>query len=479
MLFSGLCAVAAASLHVIGGFLTRFASDPKRKTQNDERSLIALGTGDRTTFTDFDCRSLLKSSWGQREENNNNISNFNYSTDRICASARHTYDCTQLQRGNSEVVCVYAQDAVECAQRIQNGTADFGIFSAESAFHIASMGWRDLTVIKEIRHTERLNEPFDYQSVVVVRAEHTGGVDNLRGVDFCHPGLHYGRHTRWTERFLKHFERSIVKTNCTFDGSSAAESEVAGLSQFFNAGCRPGSWSNNEHEDVKLKEKFTNLCALCDNPLNCTYQSTTPVSSHQSALECVTKSANAITYVALQEAQIYFNQNTELQSQFAYLCSNGTLQSIANNARPCVWLSQPWKVIVSGNEVALNLRNNLERWMTSTGQWEETLRQIILPDSTALRAVNSIANLADYIRPLRSLPIGNENCPVPLRWCTHNQGELEKCEVIRMAGVTTGIRPEIVCNAPVYDAVTCLSEVAAGRADFVGIDSNYGFIARK
>lgn len=360
-----------------------------------------------------------------------------------------------------------------------NGTADFGMFTAENSFHIASMGWEGLNVIKEIRHMERSREPFDYQSVVIVRANHDGGVDNLRGKDFCHPGLDYSRHTRWSERFLKHFERSVVRTNCSFDGTSAAESEVDGLSQFFNAGCRPGSWSNSEHEDAKLKAKYTNLCSLCDNPLNCTYQSTTPVSPHLSALECLTKSSNAVTYVALQEAQIYFNQNTELQSQFEFLCPNGTTQSIADNLRPCVWLSQPWKLIMATNERAISLRTNLERWMGASSSWEGSLRQMILPDSTQLVAVDFIVSLRDYIATRRPIPVGVENCPAPIRWCTSSEGERDKCNVIRMAGITTGIRPHISCNDPRSDAVTCLSEVGAGRADFVGVDSNFGFIGRK
>lgn len=456
-----------------GEILTRFASDPKTAATQHTT------TAPRAKRSEI---SAHYSTLSRPSTHNNNISNFvliiHTKTDRICASARHTYECTQFQRSNSEVTCVYAQDAVECAQRIMNGTADFGVFTAENAFHIAALGWEGLTVIKEIRHVERLVEPFDFQSVAIVRAEHRGGAENLRGVDFCHPGLHYGLHTRWTERFLKHFERSLVRTNCSFDGTSAAESEVAALSSFFGAGCRPGAWSNNPFEDAKLKAKYTNLCALCDNPLTCTYQSEKPVSSHFAALDCVTKSANAITYVALQEAQLFFENKPELSTQFAFLCPNGTLQSIGSH-RPCVWLSQPWSIIVSGNEVALNLRTNLDRWMSSTGSWESSLRQIILPDSTQLRPVNNIVNLRDYIPPLRSIPVGIENCPVPLRWCTSNEGEREKCEVIRMAGITTGIRPQITCNLPRSDTVTCLSEVAAGRADFVGIDSNFGFIARQ
>lgn len=353
------------------------------------------------------------------------------------------------------------------------------MFTAENAYHLASLNWAELTVIKEIRHSERIREPFDFQSVVIVRSSHQGGVNSLRGIDFCHPGLHYERHQKWSERFLKHFERSIVRTNCSFDGSSPAELEVAGLSEFFNAACRPGSWSNNPYEDAMLKAKFPNLCSLCDNAESCTYENPA-LTSHRQALECVRKSGNAITYVALQEAQTFFSEQPAATSEFSFMCPNGTLQAITDNARPCVWLTQPWKVILSTNEKAISLAQNVGRWVTSFMGWEDSLRQILVPDSASIVAVNAIVTLPDYMRPIRPVPIAVESaCPAGIRWCTNSYDEKQKCEVLRMAALTSGIVPNIFCNDPKSDAVTCIAEVAKGAADFVGIDSNFGYLARK
>lgn len=342
------------------------------------------------------------------------------------------------------------------------------------------MGWEGLTVIKEIRHNERLREAFDYQSVAIVRSEHSGGLANLRGADYCHPGLHYERHQRWSERFLKHFERNLIATNCSFDGSSPAEMEVAGLASFFNAACRPGSWSNNLQEDQMLKEKYPRLCSLCENTETCSYEDASPTTSHRQALECVRKSGNAITYVALQEAQEFFDLNSNIANQFSFLCPNGTLQAIVNNDRPCVWLSQPWKLVVSTNEKAIGLSQNIGRWMMSNNGWESSLRQILTPDTTSIVAVSNILRLTDYITPIRPMPIVIEpTCPASVRWCTHSYEEKEKCEVLRAAALTTGIVPTITCNEPKSDTISCISDVSSGRADFVGIDSNFGYLARK
>lgn len=75
---------------------------------------------------------------------------------RICTTSRFETECSQLQRGNSEVTCVRVQDSIECAQKIRNDTADFGIFTAESSLQLASLNWADLTVVKELRHMDRM-----------------------------------------------------------------------------------------------------------------------------------------------------------------------------------------------------------------------------------------------------------------------------------------------------------------------------------
>lgn len=76
--------------------------------------------------------------------------------DRLCATSHFDDQCADLQRGNSEVNCQRVQDSIECAQRLQNGTAEFGIFSAESAKLLAHLNWEGLTVVRELRHRERI-----------------------------------------------------------------------------------------------------------------------------------------------------------------------------------------------------------------------------------------------------------------------------------------------------------------------------------
>lgn len=87
----------------------------------------------------------------------NFIYDFIIAADRICATARFEEQCTQLQRGNSDVNCQRVQDSIDCAQRLRNGTAEFGVFRAESTMHLATLRWDGLTALKELRHRDRLH----------------------------------------------------------------------------------------------------------------------------------------------------------------------------------------------------------------------------------------------------------------------------------------------------------------------------------
>lgn len=242
------------------------------------------------------------------------------------------------------------QDPIECAQRIQNGTADFGLFSAEANLQLALLDWPELAVTRELRHKTRIDEPVDFESVVIVRGDHQNGIEGLRGKKFCHPGFFYDRAQKWSERFQKHFERTVVNPDCSLDGTeSTADVEASAMSRFFSEACRPGQWSHNDEEDRKLKEKYPSLCSLCGTE-GCSYVTGSDGSGdeqHYYALHCL-KDRGDVAYVSKQEAIAFFDTiGKEQIEQFAYLCPNGSLYNILDNNNPCTWLRQPWGVILS------------------------------------------------------------------------------------------------------------------------------------
>lgn len=104
----------------------------------------------------------------------------------------------------------------------------------------------------------------DFESVVVVKATHKNGIKGLKGLNYCHPGLYYDHSERWSERFLKQFERSIVTPDCDNQLTSPAEIEVDAIAKYFPSACRPGTWSNNPEEDQRLSEFYSLNYILID-----------------------------------------------------------------------------------------------------------------------------------------------------------------------------------------------------------------------
>ncbi|XP_053668730.1 transferrin-like [Anopheles marshallii] len=398
--------------------------------------------------------------------------------ERVCAIARYTAECEQLQRGASEVVCVHVQDSVECAQRIRNGTADFGVFSAESVLLTASLDWEGLTVIKELRSSERTRESVDFQTAVVVRSTHTGGLDGLRGLRYCHPGFHYSRTHRWTERVLKHFERLVAPVRCD-DFRTVTEVETFAVSNFFRAACRPGVWSQIPKEDSELKEKYSNLCSLCPNASSCSYDGIN--NGQQSALQCLERDGDVV-YASVLEIQRFFADRSAIANDFSYLCQDGTLKPV--NGPACTWLAQPWPTVIASATKAVQIAARLDVWLrnslTSSTPWESAIIDILTRhNADKIAAASSIQSPKDYFFPHRPLPLVSDICQSTARWCTTSLEERDKCDVLAKAGLTAGVYPLLQCNNPTTNRINCLREISAERADFAGIDSNYGYLARQ
>lgn len=136
-------------------------------------------------------------------------------------------------------------------------------------------------------------------------------------------------------------------------------------------------------------------------------------------------------------------------------------------------------MIVARGERAISLNQRMQRWMTSTTTWEMAIKDILTAGSAVVTDVRNIVAVRDYIAPFREVPVPFGLCSTTSKWCTKSYEEQQKCEVLRVAGLTSGVFPQIVCNDPKFGAVSCLDDVSSGKADMVGIDSNFGFLARQ
>lgn len=111
--------------------------------------------------------------------------------------------------------------------------------------------------------------------------------------------------------------------------------------------------------------------------------------------------------------------------------------------------------------------------------WESSLYSILTSESRSIYTVQNIVPLIDYVNAIRPIPAPIEMCSTTAVWCTHSYEEKEKCDVLAAVALTLGIKPIFQCANTRSDTVSCISDVSSGKADLVGIDSNYGFLARQ
>ncbi|KAG5334442.1 TRF protein, partial [Acromyrmex charruanus] len=386
--------------------------------------------------------------------------------------------CIAVQRGSSEVSCLTVSDSSECAIRLAEGNADFGIFNTEELLLINQFYPSDIEPIIQLKHRTKLSDEFEFQMVAVIPTDPTfiqitprERLERLKDNGFCHPGF---SQSQWlSDYILKYFENtlSVNPLQCQ-DNVIVIENEIINLKNFFGKACRPGEWASNRSIDQELKEKYPELCALCDDTAACSYNNKQH-HGHFGALECLTQGRGKVAYVALHYVQQYLKTNESYQ----FLCPDGNILPLSTSY-PCAWLQQPWSVVAARKEVADILKGKLLDWLHNPNylEWKRGLSRIIQEDSRAVDLVKT--TIAEYLKG-RDIDVENiETCGKTIRWCTINNLETNKCKWVAKTAKVLGVAPSISCIMS-NSTFQCFRDIQESRTDIIVIDSNYGYLARK
>ncbi|CAG9574095.1 unnamed protein product [Danaus chrysippus] len=289
---------------------------------------------------------------------------------RVCVSELFAPYCDRLQSLGSPVVCDGVGSSDECLTRLNNGSSDFGVFSDEDMVLMAHRQPDENRVVASVRDVLR-KDGYSFEAVSVVPASHTGGVESLRGMKYCHPGLDDSEPS-WSPRVKKTLERAAAKIESNAD----VELEVQTLSSFFKSACRPGPWSDDDNVDADLKSRFSNLCALCGQNAKCSkytnnmgpnINNVDNNNRHIQALECMrSNDNNTFAYVAWQHVRTYFNiRNPRIRASYSLLCADGslrplTLEATLSNVAPCSFVKQPWGAIVASTAKASQVSSSIK-----------------------------------------------------------------------------------------------------------------------
>ncbi|XP_066992050.2 transferrin [Anabrus simplex] len=410
---------------------------------------------------------------------------------KICVAEVNLPACQQLaQQHGIRLSCLSARDRVDCIDKVQQHQADFVPVDPEDMYIAASISEQHLTVFKEIRTKEEPEEIFRYEAVAVIHKNlNISSVQGLRGLSSCHTGV--GRNVGYKIPITKLTKMGVL--GLTPDATiSARENELRSLSNLFSKACLVGSWSEDPAINARLKQTYSNLCQLCEDPVKCDYPD--KFSGYDGALRCLSDNGGQVAWTKTYFVKKHFgiplgteppytvtNNTGYNPDDYAYLCPDGTKKPITERA--CRWAARPWQGYLANadltsdvdelNDLRSQLRNASIVGEESDAAWlKEVLMQIKNkttvsdfpnPPMAPLDYLNR-ANYTDVIE--RSSGTGY----MKVRFCVTTQVELAKCRNLHRAAFSRNIRPEFDCvmEATIHD---CLRKIEGGGADIISLDA--------
>ncbi|KAI4497716.1 hypothetical protein M0802_007256 [Mischocyttarus mexicanus] len=353
--------------------------------------------------------------------------------------------------------CSIAKDRFDCLRRLSNNNADMTLLQAEDLLAV-SMNKFEFLITHEIRLFPKDKQQFEMVALVRQNIESEWDV---KGKRFCHPG--FETTDTYTKALTMYFENRIIPKECDPE-KTLLENRVARLSNFFEAACIAGPWIADNELDRKLKSKYRNLCSLCYNPISCSIDD--KYHGREGSILCLTDNVGDIAWVRLDDVLEYFKITDSSKDDYSYLCPDGMTRPARNN-NPCIWLGQPWPVIVSTPQMAKKVTNMINVTINSNNVWKSMLQDLLAPHS-AFVSTNVLHSPNDYLQRSIGFLSANDRATCKpsrrVRWCISSNIEDRKCRWLRDASFVYGIEPSISCIQQ-SNRISCLEAIRNQQAD--------------
>ncbi|XP_017878317.1 transferrin isoform X1 [Ceratina calcarata] len=365
--------------------------------------------------------------------------------------------CPQLLIAGNQIDCVIGNDRFDCLRRLTMAKADFTVLEPEDLVAAAAYNEYNILVTSELRLFA--DEKQRYEMVFIV-TEDVRNIWDIKGKRLCHPGL--DTTDDWTNAFSTYFEKWIIVRECDPE-KTLLGNQMTGLSNFFEAACIAGPWSADTTFDSKLKSKYRNLCAACDNPVGC--YSSDKYHGREGALMCLTDNAGDIAWVRLNDTLEHFKDERINKEDYKYVCPDGTTRPVKLE-KPCVWITKPWPVVIARSEVAGEVEKVMSSTRTASSGW--MLRQLLENYHPTPVSTDTLETPADFLSRFPRFVSANSratcNPSRRVRWCVSSNLEENKCRWLREASIVYGVEPAISCNQEL-GRVACLKALKSERAD--------------
>ncbi|XP_073833157.1 transferrin-like [Musca autumnalis] len=407
---------------------------------------------------------------------------------RMCVPHKYYDDCLTLLKDPSEagiqMECISGRDRIDCLDMIHQGKADVLASEPEDMYVAYHTKNDDYKVISEIRTQEDKEAPFRYEGIILVKKNsNIHSLQELKGAKSCHTG--FGRNVGYKIPITKLKNSDILKVSQDAE-LTATERELKALSEFFSQSCLVGTYSPYPETDHLLKQKYSNLCALCEKPEQCNYPD--KFSGYDGAIRCLDKGKGDVAFTKVQFIKKYFGMIPGGRAEgdpteFEYLCEDGSRRPLDGPA--CSWAQRPWTGYISNSEAVNgeqklhNLQDRLEKFFENGlhAENKEAAAHLLINENAVYYKKPEAVDPQQYLEKAGYKDVIERDGSAlrKMRMCVQSDIELEKCNAMRRAAYSRDIRPEMEC----LKEENCISAVAEGKADMLAIQADHYKPARE
>ncbi|XP_055911965.1 transferrin [Eupeodes corollae] len=394
---------------------------------------------------------------------------------KMCVPEKFYQDCLDLLKDPSEagihMECVKGRDRLECLDLINQRKADVLAADPEDMYVAYHKKNEDYKVISEFRTQVEKDAEFRYEGVILVKKNsNIHSLKELQGAKSCHTG--YGRNVGYKIPITKLKNTGILKVSMD-PKLSSTERELKALSDFFSQSCLVGTLSPQPEINQALRKKYSNLCALCEDPVKCNYPD--KFSGYDGAIRCLDKGKGDVAFTKTSFIKKYFGliDGTKAEStdtaNFEYLCEDGTRRPITGPA--CSWAQRPWKGYISNTDTVKEksalerLQTRLEKFFTNglKAENKKAAADLLIEPDLVYHNKEKIVDPKEYLeRAGYKDVIERDGSAInKIRLCVSQDIEMKKCKAMLRAAYSRDIRPELECVL----SDDCVKAVKDSKAD--------------
>ncbi|XP_014488934.1 PREDICTED: transferrin [Dinoponera quadriceps] len=408
----------------------------------------------------------------------------------MCIPEKYSKECEEMMADSSSqnhhirITCISGRDRYDCVERVGKKEADIVAVDPEDMYLAAKNKLAETAgynVVEQVRTKEEPDAIYRYEAVAVIHKDlNIDNVQGLKGLKSCHTGV--GRNVGYKIPITKLTAMGVL-TDVNNPEYSARENELRALSTLFDKGCLVGTWSPDPAINQRLKETYSNMCALCEKPSVCDYPDI--YSGYEGALRCLAHNGGEVAWTKVIYVKRFFGlpvgvtpamPTSENPADFRYFCPDGSKVPIDANTKPCTWAARPWQGYMTNGDDANNVEA-IQRELTQLGQLGENekadwWKDLLLLDEKTLAVAAPPVPPEEHLKSAKYMDVIERNSGAPerdARWCVWDASALEKCRSLARAAFSRDARPRFDCILE-KDQDACLKAVRDNGADITVIE---------